>query len=61
MVHWKTLAVGLLPFAASTLAAPIADLSERTNGACLVIVEGAPTTAITPGTAVTGLELARSS
>ncbi|KAG8971292.1 hypothetical protein FRB90_010548 [Tulasnella sp. 427] len=61
MVHWKTLALGLLSFAASTLAAPVADLSERSSVVCYVIVKGAPTTAITPGTAVTGLELARSS
>ncbi|KAG8947514.1 hypothetical protein FRC04_010695 [Tulasnella sp. 424] len=62
MVHWKTFALGLLSLASSTLkAAPVARASERSGASCLVIVEGPPTTAITPGTAVTGLQLARSS
>lgn len=62
MVHWKTFALGLLSLTASTLkAAPTGDVSERSPASCLVIVEGPPITAITAGTAVTGLELARSS
>ncbi|KAG8947512.1 hypothetical protein FRC04_010693 [Tulasnella sp. 424] len=62
MVHWKTLALGLLSLAASSLkAAPMADVSERSGVVCYVIVHGPSITAITPGTAVTGLELARSS
>ncbi|KAG9041760.1 hypothetical protein FS837_011769 [Tulasnella sp. UAMH 9824] len=62
MVYWKAFALGLLSLAASILkAAPVSDVSERGSAACLVIVHGPPTTAITPGTAVTGLELARSS
>ncbi|KAG8903043.1 hypothetical protein FRC01_009356 [Tulasnella sp. 417] len=39
----------------------MADASERTTAICFVVVHGPPITAITPGTAVTGLELARSS
>ncbi|KAG8947515.1 hypothetical protein FRC04_010696 [Tulasnella sp. 424] len=62
MVHLKTLAVGLLSLAASTLkAAPMADVSERSDAVCEVMVDGPATTAITPGTAVTGLQLALSS
>ncbi|KAG8947510.1 hypothetical protein FRC04_010691 [Tulasnella sp. 424] len=60
MVHLKTLALGLLSLAASSLkAAPMADVSERSNVVCFIIVGGPPITAITPGTAVTGLQLAR--
>ncbi|KAG8947511.1 hypothetical protein FRC04_010692 [Tulasnella sp. 424] len=62
MVHLKTLALGLLSLAAPSLkAAPIADVSERSNIVCFIVVHGPSTTAITPGTAVTGLQLARSS
>ncbi|KAG8903042.1 hypothetical protein FRC01_009355, partial [Tulasnella sp. 417] len=62
MVHWKALALGLLSLATSTLkAAPIADVSERGGVVCFVIIPGPPITAITPGTAVTGLQLALSS
>ncbi|KIO22896.1 hypothetical protein M407DRAFT_215761 [Tulasnella calospora MUT 4182] len=62
MVHWKTFALGLLSLAVSTSqAAPMVDVSERGNAICFVIVHGAPTTASSTGTAVTGLELARSS
>ncbi|KAG9041761.1 hypothetical protein FS837_011770 [Tulasnella sp. UAMH 9824] len=63
MVHWKALALGLLSVTASTLnAAPIGDASERSSVVCFrIVVHGPPTTAITPGTAVTGLALARSS
>ncbi|KAG9041762.1 hypothetical protein FS837_011771 [Tulasnella sp. UAMH 9824] len=62
MVHWKALALGLLSLAASTLkAAPMADLSERGGVVCFVIIPGPPITAITPGTAVQGLQLALSS
>ncbi|KAG8956116.1 hypothetical protein FRC00_005062 [Tulasnella sp. 408] len=63
MVHWKAFALGLLSLAASTLnAAPVGDNSERSGVVCFrIVVHGPPTTAITPGTAVTGLALARSS
>lgn len=45
MVHWKTLALGLLSLAPSSLkAAPMADVSERTSAVCYVIVKGPATT-----------------
>ncbi|KIO22898.1 hypothetical protein M407DRAFT_27624 [Tulasnella calospora MUT 4182] len=62
MVRWNALTLGLLSLAASALkAAPMADASKRGGVVCFVIIPGPPITAITPGTAVTGLQLALSS